>query len=61
MFTYNFNLKLFAFPFLFTSIIGYTQIIYNWQNSKEGWVSVVRVQELFNMSETQAVCEERRL
>lgn len=39
MFTYNFNLKLFAFPLLFTSFIGYTQIIYNWQNSKEGWVS----------------------
>ena len=39
MLTYNFNLKLFVFPFLFTSLIGYTQIIYNWQNSKEGWVS----------------------
>ena len=39
MFTYNFNIKLFAFFLLLTSLSANTQIIYNWQNSKEGWVS----------------------
>ena len=39
MFTYNFNIKLFAFFLLLTSLSANTQITYNWQNSKEGWVS----------------------
>ena len=39
MLTYNFSKKSFAFFLLFTSLSANTQITYNWQNSKEGWVS----------------------
>tara|TARA_B100000683_G_scaffold183667_1_gene176899 strand:- start:28 stop:1152 length:1125 start_codon:yes stop_codon:yes gene_type:complete len=39
MLTYNFSKKSFAFFLLFISLSANTQITYNWQNSKEGWVS----------------------
>ena len=43
IFTTNFKSKVLLFTFLicslFVTLICNAQIIYNWQNSKEGWVS----------------------